>query len=210
MIDDGSTDGSSEYAKSLNSPTRRVKVIEHHFRRGIGSAHVEGLRYALREKYKICISMDGDLTHDPKYIDELVSTLYKNDFTSVVIASRFLLEDGTSSWTLLRRLMTSLGHSLTQKLLRMEWDVSSGFRAYKVESIKPSMLTWLENSAYEFFPKSAYFLKKNNLHIEEIPVYLPKRTYGNSKMTLLKVIKLLSNIFKLRIDFRLARKRGLL
>ncbi len=208
IVDDGSTDGTAKYANSLKSANQSIEVIERNGRFGIGSAHVEGLRYAINKNFKLCLTMDADLTHDPKYIQEILEVFESSDLVSVVIASRFLEEGGTSSWTFLRRAMTTLGHLLTHYLLGMKWDVSSGYRGYKVDRIDPSMLRWLEITSYEFFPKSAYFFKKNKLRVKEIFVSLPQRTYGNSKMTLSKVVILLFSIFKLRVEYWSATKRG--
>ena len=35
---------------------------------GVGSAHKDGFVWAYKKNYKTIITMDADLTHDPKYI----------------------------------------------------------------------------------------------------------------------------------------------
>lgn len=210
IVDDGSTDGTREFASSLKSPTCDIRVKQRHGRKGIGAAHVDGLKFAISENFNLCITMDADLTHDPKYLSEILLALTESENHSVIIASRFLQVGGTSNWTFIRKTMTKLGHGLTRTLLGMKWDVSSGYRGYRVDRIDPLMLSWLEDTSYEFFPKSAYFFKMKKLQVNEIFVHLPQRTYGNSKMTFSKVIVLLSNILKLRVDYALAVKRGVI
>ena len=207
IVDDCSTDGTVEYAESMINPTRKIEIIKRDERLGIGSAHVTGLIFAIENQFKFCITMDADLTHDPKYLPEMISLLENEESISVVIGSRFIEAGGISSWNFSRKVMTNLGHALTYSLLGMKWDVSSGLRGYKTNEIDSKMLKWLEKSSYEFFPKSAYYFKKKNLKIYEIFVCLPRRTYGNSKMSLSKVVVLLMNILKLRIEFAINSRK---
>jgi hypothetical protein len=56
------------------------------------------------------------------------------------------------------------------------------------------MLKWLDSSHYEFLPLSYFYYKNLNKNVIEIPIILPNRVYGNSKMNLRL---LLTNVWKI-------------
>ena len=75
FIDDNSIDGSQEIIKKLAKKSKKVRYIFRPKKMGIGSAHKEGLTWSYKKNYKIIITMDGDRTHDPKYIKYLTEKL---------------------------------------------------------------------------------------------------------------------------------------
>jgi len=72
LVDDGSTDGSHDILKVLQSGIPELRVVI--FRRNFGqsAAMTAGFDYARGE---IVVSMDGDLQNDPKDISRLISKL---------------------------------------------------------------------------------------------------------------------------------------
>jgi len=72
VVDDGSTDGSQEILKTLQSRTPELRVVI--FRRNFGqsAAMTAGFDYSRGD---IVVSMDGDLQNDPKDIPGLISRL---------------------------------------------------------------------------------------------------------------------------------------
>jgi cellulose synthase/poly-beta-1,6-N-acetylglucosamine synthase-like glycosyltransferase len=63
IIDDGSTDGSQAYLKSLVGNFDSIQFINRGGKLGIGSAHMSGLSYAREKSYKYVATMDADQTH---------------------------------------------------------------------------------------------------------------------------------------------------
>ena len=78
FIDDNSSDGSQEVIKDLVKKNQNINYIFRLKKMGIGSAHKDGLIWSYKKNYKIIITMDGDRTHDPKYIKYLIEKL-KNE-----------------------------------------------------------------------------------------------------------------------------------
>ena len=75
FIDDGSNDNTIEIIKKITrKKNAKIKIflIKRSKRLGIGKAHKDGLNFAYRKKYNFAITMDSDLAHDPKYINNLV------------------------------------------------------------------------------------------------------------------------------------------
>jgi glycosyltransferase involved in cell wall biosynthesis len=74
LVDDGSTDGSSEVMDGINLP--RVKAIHHEVNRGYGAALKTGLKAA---QYDLMAITDADGTYPNERLPELVKALGDGD-----------------------------------------------------------------------------------------------------------------------------------
>ena len=95
FIDDNSSDGSREIIKNLVKNNQNINYIFRPKKMGVGSAHKDGFVWAYKKNYKTIITMDADLTHDPKYIKFLIEELKNYD---IVITSRFLKKNSLENW----------------------------------------------------------------------------------------------------------------
>ena len=66
-------------------------------------------------------------------------------------------------------------------LLNINYDTSGGFRCYNLKKIKISDILIAKNQSYSFFWESTYILSKK-YRIKEVPITLPYRKIGVSKM----------------------------
>jgi SAM-dependent methyltransferase len=87
-------------------------------------------------------------------------------------------------WNLYRRMMTGIGHLLTRLVLGLKYDATGAFRAYRLDRIPQELFSLVQSKSYSFFFESLFILHKNACRIDEIPIVLPARTYGHSKLTL--------------------------
>ena len=180
FIDDNSSDGTKSEIIKLSRQNKNISYIFRPKKMGIGSAHKAGLKYAYKKKYKIILTMDADGTHKPKYITNLLKHIKKFDLVST---NRFLKKDSLKKWPIHRRFLTKLRYLLIDLLLNTKQDSSGGFRCYNAKKIKLKDILKAKNDGYSFFWESLYFLNKNKYIVKEIPIYLPYRKVGNSKMT---------------------------
>ena len=67
VIDDSSPDGTAEIVRQ-NFIDRGIEIIVRKGERGYGSAHIRGFKEALNQQADIIITMDADLSHQPKVI----------------------------------------------------------------------------------------------------------------------------------------------
>jgi ubiquinone/menaquinone biosynthesis C-methylase UbiE len=102
----------------------------------------------------------------------------------VVVGSRYLQKDSLAGWNLSRKILTHIGHLLTRTLLGMRYDATNAFRYYRLDVIPRRAFDVVVSGGYSFFFESLYVLNRNGFRIAEIPVPLPKRAYGSSKMGL--------------------------
>jgi len=184
FVDDNSPDGTGQIIDKLIEDFERVHVIHRAGKLGIGSAHEEALNWAYDHKYDYVITMDCDLAHSPKYLPIFLNTDPKY---CVVIGSRFQNADSLPGWNLNRRFLTHLGHFLTRYLLGMPYDATGALRRYNLKTVPREFLNYLDAPSYSFFFESLHLLFVNNLLIKEIPIELPARIYGSSKMRLTDV-----------------------
>ena len=148
---------------------------------GVGSAHKDGFIWAYKKNYKIIITMDADLTHDPKYIKFLIEELKNCD---IVITSRFLKKNLLENWPLHRIFLTKARHLLISLLLSISYDASGAFRCIKCQNVTLSDLILAKNNGYAYFWESIFILHRKKYLIGQIPVQLPYRKIGSSKMSM--------------------------
>lgn len=84
VVDDGSSDGTSQKAKESGAI-----VLRHILNRGQGAALRTGMEYALKNGADILITFDADGQHDSNDIPKLTEPLWSGHF-DVVLGSRFL------------------------------------------------------------------------------------------------------------------------
>ena len=70
----------------------------------------------------------------------------------------------------------------------MKYDATGGFRLYHLDKIPRGAFDLVHSTGYEFLFESLYVLNLNRFLIKEVPIILPARTYGHSKMTFKDVI----------------------
>jgi dolichol-phosphate mannosyltransferase len=181
FIDDNSPDGTGALLERLRADYPRLSVLHRSGKSGIGSAHMDGIAYAYAGGFQRLVTLDCDFSHSPEDIPHF---LRESDSADVVVGSRWTAMDSLPGWNLYRRMMTGIGHFLTRAVLGLPYDATGAFRAYRLDRIPEATFALVQSKSYSFFFESLFILHKNALRIREIPIVLPARTYGHSKMTL--------------------------
>jgi dolichol-phosphate mannosyltransferase len=179
FLDDNSPDGSGRIIDEIAARDPRVYTLHRSGKLGIGSAHVDGINWAYDRGYQQLLTMDCDFTHSPGRIADFMAVAGEYD---VVIGSRYLRKDSLRTWNAMRKALTRVGHMLTTTLLRMPYDATGAFRLYRLDRIPRGVFDLVYSRSYSFFFESLYVLWLNGLRIQEVPLDLPARTYGHSKM----------------------------
>ncbi len=193
FVDDNSTDGTREEILYLKKNNRSIYYIFRPKKLGIGSAHKDGLKFAYRKNYKTILTMDADGTHNPKYIKELIK--YSKEY-DLISTNRFEQKNSLREWPIQRRFLTKVRYYLINILLNISYDSSGAYRCYNSKRIKLNDILSAKNNGYSFFWESLYLLNKKKYSIKEIPIYLPYRKVGSSKMTMKDIIGSLLYLLK--------------
>jgi dolichol-phosphate mannosyltransferase len=194
FIDDNSPDGTGNILEEMKLNDSSLHVVHRKGKSGIGSAHKTGINWAYENGYEYLITLDCDLTHTP---DDAIKFLAEIKTADVVIGSRYMEQGSLSTWSFTRKLLTRFGHFLTVHLLGMPYDASGAFRLYNVGRIKKAIFDKVESNSYSFFFESLLVLHLNSIRIKEVPIHLPKRTYGNSKMRFGDLVTSVRFLFKM-------------
>ena len=181
FIDDNSKDKTRLEIEECQKKYKKIFLKVRKFKLGIGSAHKFALKWAYNKKYKIIITMDCDGTHHPKYIIKMINAL-KNKESDIISTNRFIEKNSLNGWSIWRKFLTTLRFKVINKLLNIQFDSSGAFRCYDTKKVKLKDLLEAKNNSYSFFWESTFLLNKKDYKIFEIPIKLPARLTGSSKM----------------------------
>lgn len=194
FVDDNSSDKSQEIIISLKKKYRFVKYIFRKNKVGIGSAHRDGIKFCYKNKYNIVITMDADGTHDPKLIKKMIK-LTLNKKNQIISTNRFLNKNSLKNWSLWRKVLTYLRYYLIILFLKTKYDSSGAYRCYNIDLINLKDILKAKSDDYSFFWESLFFLSKK-YNIYEIPINLPARSAGQSKMKIKHIYQALIYLLK--------------
>ena len=180
FLDDNSPDGTGEVLDAIAAADPKTSIIHRTGKLGIGSAHQEGIAFAYREGYETLVTMDCDFTHSPADVLRLLAASADADVT---LGSRYMKRGSLPGWNPMRRSLTWFGHFLTVRLLKMHHDATGAFRIYNLQKIPHAVFGLVRARGYAFFFESLFVLFRNGMRIAEVPIVLPARTYGTSKMS---------------------------
>lgn len=197
FTDDASPDGTGKELDRLALLYPRMTVSHRSGKLGIGSAHQEGIAYAYRNGYEILVTMDCDFTHDPQKIPDLLEA---REGYQVVLGSRYLQARSLPGWTRGRTLLTKFGHFLTRHLLLIDYDATNAFRLYDLRSIPCGLFKLVRSTSYSFFFESLFVLACNKMRIREIPIILPNRVAGHSKLSFSEAFRSGKFLLKLSLE----------
>jgi glycosyltransferase involved in cell wall biosynthesis len=173
VIDDGSTDGTSEVASKAG-----ILCLRHPVNCGVGAAMRTGFKYALSNGYDAVVQVDADGQHPINEISNLISSL---DDCDVVVGSRFLA--GPWEASVIRKMaMKFLGFLVKISTGKKFTDPTSGFRVAGPRAIK----FFAENYPSEYLGdtvESLVLAHRHGLKMKEIPASLELRQNGVASHT---------------------------
>jgi len=160
IIDDGSTDGTAEVARSLGVN----HVVQHRQNQGLARAFQTGLDAALRLGADIIVNTDADNQYPGRYIPELVAPVLAGT-ADIVIANRQV--DNIKHFSPFKKLLQKLGSWTVRTVSGTNVpDAPSGFRAYSRDTAL--RLNILTNFSYTL--DTIIQAGKQGLIIQSIPV----------------------------------------
>ncbi len=143
--------------------------------------------------------MDCDGTHNPIAIKTMFKLIKNYD---LVMTTRFKNKKMYQTWPIKRIFITHMRYNLVRLLLGTKLDSSGGFRLYDLKKIKLEDIFLAKDNNYNFLWESTFLLENKKYKLTEIPINLPFRTLGISKMRTQDII---SGIFKLLKTFVIYR-----
>ena len=204
VIDDGSPDGTGDLADLLASEYPRLSVLHRKRKEGLGKAYIHGFRVALARGYRRLVTMDADLSHLPEDVPLLLDAL---DGADVAVGSRHLPGRGVKDWPRSRRTLSRLGSLYARVLLRLPLsDATSGFRAYRAETLARLDFASLRAEGYVFqIEILRRILDLPGTRAVEVPIVFRDRDRGISKLSGMIILEALWEVLRLSVRRRSGR-----
>lgn len=177
MVDDGSSDNTMDVLRNLSSKDKCVKVISFSRNFGKEAAMYAGLKACSGEYVSI---MDADLQHTPDTLIMMYNKLIQNKDYDIVASYKENREDESS----IKRTLTSLFYRFNNMISNVKLlPGASDFRIFK-SCVRDAIIS---------LPEEERFLKGMFSWVGFNTIYVPytpsKRLHGNSKWSLIKLIK---------------------
>lgn len=170
VVDDGSTDDTLKIVEKHG-----CSVVSNIINRGGGAALRLGYDIVMRAGARYIVTMDADGQHLPEEIEILVAELLKKDL-DIVIGSRVLgkrEKDNLFRWIGVNFFNVIINLLAGTRIT----DCSSGFRVFRMESLKNILLIQDQFHTAELIIDAA----KKGLKIGEAPITMLRRHSGESK-----------------------------
>ena len=195
VVDDNSPDGTASLVEELGHSDPRLHLIKRSGKLGLGTAYLEGFRYALKQEYAWVFEMDADLSHDP---DEIPNFLRAACEADLVIGSRYVTGVNVVNWPLSRLLLSYFASVYTRLMTRIPLsDTTSGFKCFRREVLQAIDLNSIQSGGYAFQVEMNWRVWMEGFRIKEIPIVFVDRTVGQSKMSRVIVREAIRVVWKL-------------
>jgi len=195
VIDDNSPDKTYEIIHKHKQFNEKLFLIKREKKSGLDTAHKLAYEYAKKNGYEKLITMDADLSHDPKEIPKFISLLNQYEF---VIGSRYT-KGAKNKQPLLRFLISYFGNKLIKILLNSPLDEhTTSYRGFNLVKLKNFELNKVNAAGYSFFMGTIHELKLNGSSMIEIPIIFSDRVHGKSKIPKIEIFRTLFNLLKFR------------
>ncbi len=194
ILDDNSPDGTGEKLQKFEKKLKNLFFLSRKSKQGLDSAHKIAFNFAKRKNYDYLITMDADLSHDPKEIKNFIYHLEQYPF---VIGSRYM-KGGKCLMKGKRLLLSKLGNMLIRNILRINLtEFTTSYRGFNLKRLKNFSLNKVQNKGYSFFMGTVYEIYKLKFTIKEIPIIFRDREKGYSKIPKLEIFRTLKNVILL-------------
>lgn len=185
VIDDNSPDGTGPWCDEYSVTDPRVHCLHRSGKLGLGTAILDGMRYAIEHGYDFVLNMDADLSHHPKHVPELIAGMHQGDnkVIDVMIGSRYIPGGGAENWPLLRHVMSRGVNVYTRIFLGLSpRDCSGSYRCYRVELLRQLDFDSVVARGYAFQEEILWHLKRAGARFGETPIVFADRVHGQSKI----------------------------
>jgi len=183
VVDDQSPDGTGQEVRKLMKTFPNKLFLESRSgKKGLGSAYIDGFKWALKSDYKYIFEMDADFSHQPKELKSMIKILDSN--VDLVIGSRYVKGVNVVNWPLSRILLSYFASFYVQFITGMPIkDPTAGFVGYKRRVIETIDIDNIKFIGYAFQIELKYRAWTKNFIIKEHPIIFINRVYGKSKMS---------------------------
>ena len=182
VIDDNSPDGTGEIVIGLMTKYKNLSLLSRKNKEGLGKAYIHGFLETMKDNtITHIITMDADMSHNPKYLTEMIG---QSEIYDMVIGSRYVDGGDTVGWEKWRKALSFFGNLYSRIITGSGiHDLTGGFNCYSIDLLKKIDLESVDSSGYAFQIELKYSLYLKNPKVKEIPIVFTNRTGGESKIS---------------------------
>jgi len=173
VVDDNSPDGTGAIVDRLGD-RYPVRCLHRAGKLGLSSGVIEGWRFARAESEALG-AMDGDFSHDPLVVPNMVAALTSGRY-GLAVGSRYVSGGGIKNWPLKRKITSIVACMLAWPLTPIR-DITSGFFL-----VKRSALEGVELDPIGFKIGLEVAAKAKYGTFVELPYVFTDRIQGESKL----------------------------
>ncbi len=187
VVDDGSPDGTAEIVKHLQRTLppsgSTLHVLQRTGKQGLGTAYIEGFRFALANGYEFILEMDADFSHNPADLVRLYQACSDDGF-DMAIGSRYVSGVNVVNWPMGRVLLSYFASRYVRLITGIPVeDTTAGFICYRRRVLCTIPLDDIRFVGYAFQIEMKFLAWKFGFKLKEIPIIFTDRTRGQSKMS---------------------------
>jgi dolichol-phosphate mannosyltransferase len=196
IVDDNSPDGTAQIVEKIQANNNRVHLLKRAGKMGLGTAYVEGFKYAINNNYDFVMEIDADFSHDPNEIPNFLKKIQEFD---VVLGSRYINGVRILNWPI-RRLILSYGASMYTRIITGMpiKDATGGYKCFRIAVLKSINLDNIHSNGYAFQIEMNFKAWKKGFKNFELPITFVDRTHGTSKMSKKIVYEAVLLVWKLK------------
>lgn len=196
IVDDNSPDRTADLVRGKQQETNRIHLLCRSGKLGLGSAYVEGFKFALKHDYDYVFEMDADFSHEPTSLPEMLKAVEKAD---LVIGSRYISGINVVNWPLARLLLSFGASKYVQIITGMPVkDPTGGFKCFRRKVLETIDLEGILSDGYSFQIELNYRAWLLGFRIKEIPIVFTDRRSGKSKMSRKIIYEAIYMVWKLK------------
>lgn len=183
VVDDNSPDGTGRWAATASEEDPHVFALIRENERGLGSAVIRALKYAIENDYDFVVNMDADFSHPVAVAPQLVARMDDEPVVDVAIGSRYVPGGATPDWPLRRKIMSRCVNAFARLTLGLKTrDNSGAYRCYRVSKLRDLDFSAFVSTGYSFFEETLFRLRQKKARFAELPIVFVDRQHGVSKI----------------------------
>jgi len=200
VVDDNSPDGTGEAADRMAEADDRIHVLHRASKLGLGTAYIEGFRYALDHGMDLILEMDADFSHHPRYLPDMLKALEEAD---VAIGSRYYEGIRVDGWRFRRLLLSKFANMYASYMIIIPvWDFTAGFVGYRRQVLEHIDLEHIRSDGYAFQIEMKTYAYRAGYKLKEVPILFRERESGESKISRRIVREAFWTVIRLRSPLR--------
>jgi len=204
VVDDNSPDGTGRIVEDLAGQwPGRLHVLHRDEKQGLGRAYLAGFRWALARGHDRIFEMDADLSHDPRYLRDLISATETAD---LALGSRYKTGVNVINWPMSRLLLSYFANLYVRWITGLPLtDATGGFKCFRRKVLETIPLDRVQSNGYAFQVEMSFRAWKLGFRLVEVPIVFVDRVVGQSKMSRKIVREAVWMVWWLRIQHLVGR-----